>query len=285
MIDWIPEIIRFIDEVKTKQLEAELAEVVERLRRVDARMDREIAAHAFRGVRHLLDAANSDLDDVKLDEYRLARSEFSALCALDANQSTVVGQHEVHNTYLILLGKWGNHHYFNVRGDKRNALLQVYESGAEYGEIALLFFPATFFSNNYPELLGRQNAQLAAHMKALEEINGENLRCEAGYYSRHALRFTTVAALGLAAALLAPVVAGGAAGGLTALWKEWKVEKPLYRTTAELKSEIAGLQKVIQGIRNDFAIECTERVDSLRKVTLSQILSMGGTPGRKARTS
>ena len=47
-----------------------------RLKSLDAKLDEQTLVSARIGIRHLVDGSNSDIDDVKKDEFRLARSEF-----------------------------------------------------------------------------------------------------------------------------------------------------------------------------------------------------------------
>ncbi|MEZ4710591.1 MAG: hypothetical protein R3A44_25555 [Caldilineaceae bacterium] len=115
----------------------ELKAVTKRLQRLEYKLEEQILRDMQIGVTHLVNGIVSNVEDVKVDEFRMARSKFANLVALSPHQKTL----NVDNEFLIGLGYWGNYHYFNLRQDPRSALIQVYECTEKYPDIGLQVFP------------------------------------------------------------------------------------------------------------------------------------------------
>lgn len=121
MIDLFTELAANQDWIASNQDEIlkQLEDITGRLKSLDAKLDEQTLRAARTGVRHLVDGLNSDIDDVKSDEFLLARREFGKLVQLDPEGTTEGTSGCVDNKHLIALGHWGNCHYFNIRGDNR----------------------------------------------------------------------------------------------------------------------------------------------------------------------
>lgn len=122
--------------------------IKQRLQNIDQKLDEQILRTARSGLNHLSRGVTSDVESVKLDEFRMARSKFSELASLDPTQKTC----GIENKYLIGVGYWGNYHYFNLRCDPRNALIQIYECTKKCPVIGVDIFPSVFFSRDYREI-------------------------------------------------------------------------------------------------------------------------------------
>jgi hypothetical protein len=121
----------------------ELEETNSRLRRIESKIDDQIKRNLQTGLDHLERGIVSHLQDVKLDEFRMARTKFAELINLNPTQKTS----GVENKYFIGMGYWGNYHYFNLRRDPRTALIQIYECAQKYPVLGVTIFPE-FFSQD-----------------------------------------------------------------------------------------------------------------------------------------
>ncbi|MCC7209027.1 MAG: hypothetical protein IT323_17080 [Anaerolineae bacterium] len=244
-----------------------LDELKERLHRVESNLDEQVLRGMRTGIRHLVDGLNSDLPDVRDDELRLARAEFTRLASLNPEGQTAGQSGVVDNSLLISLGYWGNAHYFNMRGDTRNALLQVYECTRKHPEYGLLTFSSQFFSRDYLTEFVNETARLALLSKQLEQREWGNLFKGITNFGKQVVK--GVVALG------AGVIIGSFSGplGLMAAGAVWnsEVEVEQYEDTDKLKADIQQATQKIQTALADLERECDTRIADLQKVTLKDL--------------
>ncbi len=151
----IHELVKTLDEIfketsaGNEKIFKEFEVIKKRLQHIDHKLDEQILRTARSGLTHLSRGVTSDVESVKLDEFRMARSKFSELASLDPTQKTG----DIENKYLIGVGYWGNYHYFNLRRDPRNALIQIYECTKKCPVIGVDIFPSVFFSRDYREII------------------------------------------------------------------------------------------------------------------------------------
>lgn len=131
---------------------------------IDQKLDEQILRTARSGLNHLSRGVTSDIESVKLDEFRMARSKFSELASLDPTQKTG----GIENKYLIGVGYWGNYHYFNLRCDLRNALIQIYECTKKCPVIGVDIFPSVFFSRDYREIIRLSESLKYLHQERIQ---------------------------------------------------------------------------------------------------------------------
>jgi hypothetical protein len=142
---------------------------------------------------------------VRDDEFRLARAEFAKLICLNPEEVTKGTSGEVPNIFLIGLGYWGSFHYFNLKGETRTALIQVYEFTQKAPILGLFLFPLELFSKNYAELIEIDENKLNEVLKKLEDESNENFWKGFSHFTMQTLRVAAtalVAASGIAAGTL-----------------------------------------------------------------------------------
>lgn len=260
----------------------QLDEIRERLKGLDAKLDEEILRAAKTGVRHIVDGLNSDVEVVKNDEFLMARHEFGKLIHLDPEGITDGLSGSVDNKYLIALGHWGNYHYFNIRGDKRNAAIQVYECTGSFPLIGLNLFPKKFFSVNYASLLSCAFNELDKVQISYDELSGENLLKNVWYYTKKGFVIVTAGAAGLTVAAIAGALTGGAAAppgflAAKAVWEELDIAEPNLHDTGSLKVTIDQLQKRIEDYLHQLEQECAERFRTLQKLSTAKLMALCNT--------
>ena len=79
-----------------------------KLEKLGQQIDEQILVDFRTGMQHLLAGFNSEVDDVRKEEFRMARGIFSKLMNLNPEESTVGTSGEVENPYLICIGYWGS---------------------------------------------------------------------------------------------------------------------------------------------------------------------------------
>ncbi len=184
---WLAEAIDSLSEISQEILDNqehlfdELDEIEEKLRKllkqvlyISAQIDEQVLVGTRSALRHLSDGVKAETKDVRNDEFRLARAEFTKLINLDPEGATRGTSGELPNRFLIGLGYWGSFHYFNLRGEIRNALIQVYELTEKDPVLGLFFFPPEFFSKDYAKLVKTTENQLNESLAMLQTRQGEN---------------------------------------------------------------------------------------------------------------
>jgi hypothetical protein len=263
LIDIFSELITNQDTIASNQDEilTKLEDITGRLKSLDSKLDEQTLRAARTGVRHLIDGLNSDINDVKSDEFLLARREFGKLVQLDPEGTTEGTSGCVDNKHLIALGYWGNCHYFNIRGDKRNAVIQIYECTAKYPILGLILFPACFFSKDYGAVISQTATQLDEIRHRYDELSGENFWKNAWYYTKQGFVLVTAGAAGIAVATIASVLSLGISTPLIAIgtkkfYDEIEVSQPDLNDTQSLMNTINQLQSRIDDYFHELVEEC-----------------------------
>ena len=133
----------------------------------------------------------------------MARQGFAHLTELDPSGSTGSKSGDIDNKFLICLGYWGNHHYFNLTGEKRNAAIQVYQCTEHSPQFGMLLFSSTFFSKNFADRIGVATAEVKTLCERLAELERKNVGDKVRYYLRQALQLGTTGVVGAGAAVFA----------------------------------------------------------------------------------
>lgn len=238
MIEWASIIIDEMNLTENEilsnqeQILKQLAEIQERIQILDAKFDEQILIDVRTGLRHLLDGMNSDIEGVRNDEFLMARKKFSSLINLNPEGKTKGMSGEIDNMHLIGLGYWGNFHYFNLRGDKRNAAIQVYECTKLYPLIGLILFSSKFFSKNYSAIISGIGSELDNAQKCYQQIEGDNFWKNVWYYTKKGFVYLTAGVAGFGAGAIAGALTPGPtvflAGGMAAdtVVEKLKVSSP-----------------------------------------------------------
>jgi hypothetical protein len=250
----------------------QLEDITGRLQTLDAKLDEETLRSARTGVRYLIDGVNSDIEDVKSDELLMARQEFGKLVHLDSEGITKGTSGQVDNKHLIAIGHWGNSHYFNIRGDMRNAAIQVYECTAKFPIIGLVLFSSHFFTKDYGALISGAASQLHELHERYEELSGKNFWKNAWYYTRKGFVFVTAGAAGLAIGAIGAALGAGpvALYGVKAaedIYEEMDVSPPILDDTDSLMNTINELQKGIDDNLHALVVECQKRHATLQTLS------------------
>ena len=143
-------------------------------RTLEEKLDEQTIVRAKTGITHLIDAFNSENDEVRASELQMARSIFSDLININPTGATRGTTASYNNTYLICVGYYGNFHYFNYHRDYKNALSQIYKCVLKHPDEALLFFPSELFSKNYKELIDSAEKDFYFAMMKLKEVDETN---------------------------------------------------------------------------------------------------------------
>lgn len=114
-------------------------EILNQLKQINIKLDELWIVKAKAGINHLIDGINCHDDDHKMFELQSARKNFNELISLNPN-------HE-NSKNLIVVGYWGNYHYFNLLRNYKNSLLQAYRCTLEYPDISIMTFPDEVFDN------------------------------------------------------------------------------------------------------------------------------------------
>lgn len=250
----------------------QLDEIKKQVKYLGAKLDEQVLVGARAGLRHLIDGINSETVAVRNDEYRLARAEFNKLISLNPDAKTKGTSGEVENTFLIGLGYWGNFHYFNLRKEKKNALIQVYELTHKYPRLGLNIFSDKFFSKDYENLIRSNERLLLAVHKKLEKTEGENLLKNLGFYGKQVLRGAAAGTVGAGGMALA----GGTGGWLTRpvmlltsnVYNQLRPDQPQLQDTLCYEDAITTLTQKVEELFQELESECKERLVILRKYNL-----------------
>ncbi len=267
-----------------------LEELKSQLEELGKKVDEQILVDFRTGMQHLLAGFNSEVDEVRTEEFRMARGLFTKLINLDPKGKTAGTSGAIENPYLICMGYWGSFQYFNLRGDHRNAMIHAYECTQQYPAIAAFemnLFPAQLFSQDYAALWIETYRQLA-ELKALYDRNkSKNSVEKLAFYTKQALRTSAAGIAGLATGGVAAVIAGLFTGGLGAapgsyigyktaesVWKSMPVAPPNVTDVESLESEIERLTTVLLNLPLDLTKECETRKTQLQHTTLKQLKSI-----------
>ncbi len=260
----------------------ELEEIKKRVRELGQQLDECVLVGARSGLRHLVDGMNSETEAVRNDEFRLSRAEFNKLVNLNPEGTTEGTSEKVPNIVLIGLGYFGNFHYFNLRGEKRNALIQVYECTQKYPYLGLLLFSPKFFSKNYEKLIEENKKNLIEVQNTVSEKQGENFWQGLSFYARQTLRVAATGIVGVGGVALA-----GGTGGLlghavmAATKKTFEAlnpSSPHYQDTIALQAKVVALTEERKKYFAEVVEESKIRQQDLQKYTLENLMNMAKNP-------
>ncbi|NYT01416.1 MAG: hypothetical protein GKC10_01480 [Methanosarcinales archaeon] len=245
-----------------QQINRRFDEIKDQLRRIDEKLDEQVLIKARVGLRHLVDGISSDISEVELEEYRNARREFNYLINLDPLGKTKGTSGEADNRDLIALGYWGNFNYFYFMGDRRNALLQVYECTENYPTQGLIAFDRSFFSRDYRKMASEMGSELNAYQKKLQELEGELFWKKVKHYAK------LVVVGGV------PLVALSMATDRISL-----IRIPTNPDLPTMKAEIERMTGRLESLNADLSAECRARREWLEKADPASLPGFGTLPG------
>lgn len=266
----------------------ELGELRGRLETIDAKLDEQVLVDVRRGLHHLVSAANSGVEQVRSQQLQLASAAFTALTQLDERGITRGISGSAPNSSLVVLGHWGNHLYFQMQGDSRNALLEVYASARRFPRESAVVFPAEYFTRDYESAFRSLKGRLAAAQRKLEQTRASNAKRASAYEGRQLLRGVGALALGLAAGTvggaLTTLVGFGPSGGVLGVqaaraFMQAGGSAPNPSDTASLEAEVARYRAAIETLTAELREECAARTAVLQAVTLDD-LRRGKVPRR-----
>lgn len=278
-----------------KKILEELGEIKDDIDKVEANLGEQIFRQARTGMRHLLEGINSDVEQVREDNFQLARQKFTELVELDPNEETKGTSGKLANKFLITVGYWGSFHYFNLLGDQRSATIQVYEciqKWIEWGDpvFGLEWFSPNFFSMNYAELIREINNQLVEIQEAFRRMRFYSLSQWVGLPI-----FVGTSMLGIGGLVVLGLFGASAVtGGVSYLIERLKEKDTDYQTRKKIEEarnkRIAAYQaegnkslkkkyKQLCEQRKNLYLqlndECQTRQKSLQNITLGQLLNLG----------
>jgi hypothetical protein len=236
---------------------------------------------------HLLAGHNSDVEDVRREEFRRARDIFTRLMNLDPKERTKGTSGEIENPNLICVGYWGSFQYFSLQGDHRNALLHAYECTEKYPLIAardLGLFPADLFSKDYTMLWRKAWMEFTENTEAYNNHKARNKQEKVAFYAQQSLRAGATGVVGAVsmglAALISTVTFGVVSGAALAAglhlakrtWESIPVAPPSIHNVEELEKEISRLTTVLKNLPQELVEEWT-RQTHLQLMTLEELKS------------
>lgn len=241
------------------------------------------------GMQHLLDGLQSDVSQVREDDFREAHTKFNTLMSLDPTGTTQGTSGKVENTRLITLGYWGNFYYFALRGDKRTALIRLYECVLKYPD-AVHLFPATYFSQNYAQEMNNALSTLKALDEQYRKMKGSNSAKRLGYYVKQGFRMSVVGAM-VSVALPISAMTGGFGGTIVApffwgFWNSTKVDVPYFDDIESLEKAIQEAKTKLENAFVSLKTECETRLSQLQAHSLEELLQLPAeTSPKKPRKS
>ncbi len=270
--------------IKQAQLIDEVNAQLTQIRQV---LDESILRDMRVGMQHLLDGLQSDVPHIRDDDFREAHTKFNTLMSLDPNGTTQGTSGNVENARLITLGYWGNFYYFALRGDKRTALIRLYECVLKYPD-AVHLFPHTYFNQDYAKAMNSGFATLKALDEQYHKMKGNNSAKRLGYYFNQGVRFSIAGAI---ASLALPITAftggwGASAVGpfLLGYLDKSKVDVPQYEDVESLTKAIQETQTELETAFASLKTECETRLSQLQAHSLDELLQLPAeTPPKKPR--
>jgi hypothetical protein len=171
---------------------------------------------------------------------------------------------------LVSLGYWGNYNYFNLRGDRRNAAIQVFECVETLPIQGLATFGDSFFDRPYRKLIAQALVDLDEARNKYRKIETENFWKNSWYFAKSSLAFMTIGVAGLSAAAIAGALTGGGLSPLGVIAAKSvidgiEVSDPVLEDSSSLRGEIDKLQCLVEDYFDSLLDECGERLSVLRK--------------------
>lgn len=272
-----------------EEIKGRLKKILKQVLYISAQLDEQVLVGTRSGLRHLSDGIKAETKDVRDDEFRLARAEFTKLINLNPDGFTRGTSGELPNKFLIGLGYWGSFHYFNLRGEIRNALVQVYELTEKDPVLGLFFFPPEYFSKDYAELIEVTEDQLSEALCNLQNKQGENFWQNLSYYSKQVLRGAATGIVGIGGFAIASTTGGWlthAVGLLTAgTYGNLRPTEPQLHNISSLEEQVQVLGEQLQQFLVEVKNESTVRLQELQKIALKDLKNNRTRFNKQAKTT
>lgn len=261
---------RIFDELE--EIKGQIYKISEQVSHISVQLDESILVGIRTGLRHLVDGMNSQTKEVRNDELRLARVEFTKLICLNLEGVTRGTSGEIPNEFLIAFGYWGNFQYFNLKGEQRNALIQGYELTHKNPALGLSLFPSELFSKNYPKLIEAAKKELSEVIGILQERQGENFLQNLTYYSKQVLRGAATGIIGIGGLTIVSATGGWLThivGAVTiSAYTSLKPAEPQLHDIYELEKRVQLLAEQLQKYLVEARDESAARLQELQKLNL-----------------
>lgn len=295
MDPWMAEaLVELVKERATIEADrSQLHEYVEKIRELlKESFHEETNLKLIAALRHLVDGQNSDVEEVCTDELRMARNKLNDIISLGSSTVLQNGKGEVNSDIIqmVALAHWGNYYYFLLRGDERNALIQVYECTQLDPFLGLSLFSQSLFSEDYETQLTNAQAELLKATTALELMSGENSKEQLVYdLKQTGLKIGAAAAGLVTGGLLGLLTFGpGAVGGAIAYksivqGNQGNIRKPKFHDTTELERKKTQFTELVKSILAALIHDCEARKTQLKKTTLSEMWKQSKLSRRKLK--
>jgi len=258
-MEWV--IFEILDELQRsyehKAVMEEFERITEHLVVLEGKLDQEVMIRVRAGLNHLRAYESSDIPDVKKDELRMASEKFSELMALEPMLSTS----DIPNEVLICFGYWGEHLYFSLRGDMKNAALLAYECIQIWPKCGLNMFPSNILNRNYRDLISDISAGIESTAKQLEEI-------ESDVYWKNVWVYTKAGIAGFGAGALAGIFTAGTTSVVVGYLTAKQVLEEAGDTTSLEQIALAGklieLSDRYENTLKELVEECGTRIREIK---------------------
>ena len=273
----IPSSLNEIKELNEKILKNQekiidqLGTIVDRLGRIESKLDEQILVIARKSLRHLINGANTNVSRVRSQQLQLASDGFSQLTELNPNEVTRGVSSTIKNVNLIVIGYWGNHLYFGIQKDLRNALIQVYESTSQYPLESLQVFSSNYYSQDYQkdfDLLFESTQEKIAELRVINVLNNYDID---QYNSKKGWQAFKGLVGGLGVAALGTFLGQPHLGGIGAysLYQNLvgQVSTPHLRDTKKIQESINEIENKVKLLAEKLITECKEQQKILQLIT------------------
>lgn len=261
-MEWV--IFEILDELqKSYEHEAVMKEferITEHLRVLEGKLDQEVMIRVHAGLNHLRAYESSYIPDVKKDELKMASEKFSELMALEPMLST----NDIPNEVLICFGYWGEHLYFSLRGDMKNAALLAYDCIQKWPKWGLDMFPSNILNKNYRDLISDISAGIESTAEQLEEI-------ESDVYWKNVWVYTKAGIAGFGAGALAGIFTAGTTSVVAGFLATKQVLEESKGTTSVeeakkqmLATKLMELSNRYKNTLNELDEECGNRIREIK---------------------
>ncbi len=253
--------------------------ILQQLARIEARIrsivDERYISLVRTGFHHLESAASTSNDLIATSELEMARRVFAQISMTNFSNmpGNIVGSET--GPYITGLGYVGNFHYFNLRRDRKNALLQVYNCTLQNLLVGLHYFSASFFSMDYLERLAGALSNLERAKSDLNSARLGNFGSRLGSGTGNAAKLAAGTTAGLGAGLAASLLTGGAALPIVALGAAGAVIKGMggfkeadTADTSGYENAVTSAEQTIEALGQSLGDECRFRIAELGRVSL-----------------
>jgi hypothetical protein len=153
-------------------MKRKLQEIDSAVQRVGGRLDEEVHVSLRAAFDHLATAAAASTPQLRNDELSHARSYFNRFAHSTPGQVVKGLDRTLTTDQLIALGHFGNHHYFVLHDDARQALIEVYRCVEKDPRVAVELFPPQLFSRDYEAALRSAEREQSAARARLKAVLG-----------------------------------------------------------------------------------------------------------------